>query len=186
MSDELEIELDIVGASEADEEGWIGVDLDCTLAKHTKKEAETNEIGDPILPMVKRVKRWLANGKDVRIFTARLAVGDKKEITRQIQDWCEEHIGVRLPVTNEKDPNLIELWDDRAVQVMPNTGETLQDKLKKKSGKALTAAEQAEILENMQKKLDRTITSLEARMNSPRVRRIVRDKNQLIEQIIDE
>lgn len=40
-----------------------------------------------------------------------------------IENWCLKHIGKKLPVTNIKDFGMIELWDDRAVQVVPNTGE---------------------------------------------------------------
>ena len=36
--------------------------------------------------------------------------------------WCEEHIGARLEVTATKDFEMIELWDDRCVQVIMNTG----------------------------------------------------------------
>jgi hypothetical protein len=34
-----------------------------------------------------------------------------------------DHPLVHLPVTNCKDLNMVELWDDRAVQVVPNTGQ---------------------------------------------------------------
>lgn len=40
-----------------------------------------------------------------------------------IEKWCQMHIGGILPVTNVKDYAMVELWDDRAVQVIPNTGE---------------------------------------------------------------
>ena len=40
-----------------------------------------------------------------------------------IQAWCLEHVGEVLPVTPAKDYDRVELWDDRAVQVIPNTGE---------------------------------------------------------------
>jgi hypothetical protein len=53
--------------------GWIGVDLDGTLAKYGRW-AGPLEIGEPIAPMVARVRQWLAEGKEVRIFTARVAV----------------------------------------------------------------------------------------------------------------
>lgn len=105
--------------------GWIGVDLDGTLAKYGEwKGAE--HIGEPIAPMVERVKRWLAEGREVRIFTARVA-GPRQEMgveaTRAaIERWCLQHIGAVLPVTNEKDYGMVELWDDRAVQVEMNTG----------------------------------------------------------------
>ena len=92
--------------------------------------------------MLIRVKDWLAAGSDVRIFTARvdggevaLAMGDEngeafrdvQRIKGVIEDWCEKHIGVKLPITNRKDYGMVELWDDRCVQVIPNTGMPIKD-----------------------------------------------------------
>ena len=51
--------------------GWIGVDLDGTLAESVKSQAG-EDIGIPVHRMVKQVKKWLARGEDVRIFTARV------------------------------------------------------------------------------------------------------------------
>lgn len=107
---------------------WIGVDLDRTLATFYKF-GDIRDIGDPIWPMVERVKRWVAEGKRVKIMTARIAPPyEPKWVTRldvidAIQKWCVEHLGQKLEVTNEKDMYMIELWDDRAVQVEPNVGE---------------------------------------------------------------
>lgn len=105
--------------------GWIGVDLDGTLAVYDHWRGE-HHIGAPIPKMVERVKSWLSSGQEVRIFTARIS-GDRQGVSpsetyKLIQDWCEEHIGRRLPVTCIKDFGMIELWDDRAVQVEKNTG----------------------------------------------------------------
>jgi hypothetical protein len=105
--------------------GWIGVDLDGTLA-HYEQWVHEHHIGAPIPTMVERVKRWIVEGHEVRIFTARVAVFGQRElnaIRRTIETWCETHIGHKLPVTNVKDYAMIELWDDRAVQVVANTGE---------------------------------------------------------------
>lgn len=105
--------------------GWIGVDLDGTLAHYDKWRGE-HHIGKPIAPMVERVKQWRAEGREVRIFTARVWDGgdgrDVSEVREVIERWCQEHIGEVLPVTNTKDYGMIELWDDRAVQVVPNIG----------------------------------------------------------------
>lgn len=104
------------------EEGWIGVDLDGTLAYYEPKQFP--EIGPPIPLMLERVKGWLAEGKDVRIMTARVAEEkDSYWQERRIQDWCLEYLGIFLPVTATKDMDMIELWDDRAVGVVMNTGE---------------------------------------------------------------
>lgn len=108
--------------------GWIGVDLDGTLAEyHGWKGA--SHIGAPIPRMLERVKAWLAEGKDVRIFTARVyhngmsvRVHEASVARSAIAAWCEEYIGQELRITNVKDYEMVELWDDRAVQVVRNTG----------------------------------------------------------------
>lgn len=104
------------------DKGWIGVDLDSTLAHYTEFTCET-VIGPPVPLMVARVKQWLKEGADVRIFTARIAnATDKEAVIHAIQSWCILHIGRQLRVTNKKDHKMKELWDDRAVRVIPNTG----------------------------------------------------------------
>ncbi len=115
--------------------GWIGVDFDGTLATYGTWLGPEH-MGEPIGPMVERVKRWLAEGREVRIFTARVGAcgrtnGDgnsddeafANQQRAQIERWCLQHIGQVLPVTATKDFGMLELWDDRAVQVRPNTGE---------------------------------------------------------------
>lgn len=113
------------------EKGWIGVDLDATLAYYDGwKGAE--HIGDPVPKMLERVKKWLEEGIEVRIFTARVS-GDGRagiptaEVRKAIEDWCEKHVGRKLAVTCTKDFHMRELWDDRCVQVQPNTGEPVHE-----------------------------------------------------------
>lgn len=109
--------------------GWIGVDLDGTLAFYDTWKGK-GHIGEPVPAMLARVKQWLADGREVRIFTARVSPqacslnGDTLEETAApIYSWCLLHLGVVLPVTHEKDMAMIQLWDDRCVQVLPNTGQ---------------------------------------------------------------
>lgn len=100
--------------------GWIGVDLDGTLAQYAGFKGPEN-VGPPVPRMLERVKAWLAEGREVRIFTARVAGGD--EYSREvIQNWCAANGLPRLAVTNEKDYGMIVLYDDRCVQVEMNTG----------------------------------------------------------------
>lgn len=107
---------------------WIGVDLDGTLAEYNRgdlREHGNTYIGPPIPAMVDRVRDWLNRGYEVRIFTARVSEdhpGELKNIRDAISAWCNIHIGQPLMITNIKDYNMIELWDDRAIQVIPNTG----------------------------------------------------------------
>jgi len=101
--------------------GWYGVDLDGTLAYYAGYQGDT-VIGDPIPRMITRVKEWLTDGKDVRIFTARMSMQNAPAIQQAIEQWCEKYIGQILPVTCRKDPQMIEMWDDRAVRVEQNSG----------------------------------------------------------------
>lgn len=105
--------------------GWIGVDLDGTLAFYVDWVHHAS-IGDPIPAMVDRAKVWLADGYKVKVFTARMSVEDgvmRAEIADAIRKWTKEHLGKALEATCVKDLNMIELWDDRAVGVVHNTGE---------------------------------------------------------------
>ena len=106
--------------------GWIGCDLDGTLAFYDEWHG-VNHIGDPIPEMQKRVKEWIANNQEVRIFTARVALSNpnRLEARSAIQQWCLEHFGVKLRVTAEKDFDMIELWDDRCICVERNTGKII-------------------------------------------------------------
>jgi Rieske Fe-S protein len=102
---------------------WIGVDLDGTLAEYHGWQGVMH-IGPPVPAMLERVKLWLAEGRDVRIFTARVTDGEVAAITA-IETWCTEHLGCILPITNVKDFGMVELWDDRAITVEQNTGKPL-------------------------------------------------------------
>lgn len=105
--------------------GWIGVDLDGTLAEYHGWK-DVNHIGPPVPAMLERVKAWLAAGEDVRIFTARVSNPEQEvQSRRAIQFWCTEHIGKELPITCRKDFQMRELYDDRCVTVEQNTGRLL-------------------------------------------------------------
>jgi len=86
---------------------WYGVDFDKTLA---------DESGQPIQDMVERVEEALAKGLDVRIFTAR----DPKD-DAEIKLFCRKYFGKELPITDTKDYEMEEMWDDKAV----NPGDTM-------------------------------------------------------------
>lgn len=133
--------------------GWIGVDLDGTLFEY-HQWVGWNVFGAPIPLMVARVQRWHAEGREVKIVTARVGLprffgltnnrtklsavtrhlcrvtGEKFSdlmMETAIQRHCIEHVGFAMPVQCYKDVDMLELWDDRAVQVVPNTGRTLAE-----------------------------------------------------------
>jgi len=110
--------------------GWIGVDLDGTLAEYHGWKGVEN-IGKPVPKMVERVKNWLASGKQVKIMTARGSGGDSQNALPHIQKWLADVFGEdgeKIPVVHQKDFKMIELWDDRCIQVIPNTGERADGK----------------------------------------------------------
>ncbi len=110
------------------------VDFDATLARYNGWN--NGELGEPVREMVERVKRWLKDGEKVVIFTARVSVtgaysmeshsyADQTFADEQralIEQWCLKHIGQILPVTAIKQFDFTEIWDDRAVPVIPNIG----------------------------------------------------------------
>ena len=134
--------------------GYIAVDLDGTLARYEGWNG--GSIGEPIMPMVNRVKGWLAAGHTVKIFTARMHghgmtvdVDGRfvpQDVLTPIQEWCAKHIGQVLEVTNKKDFGMIVLYDDRCVQVVANTGELVgssKDRKRKPYKKTLASIQPA-------------------------------------------
>ena len=107
---------------ETDNKGWIGVDLDGTLARYDGWYGPAH-IGEPIESMVERVHKWIAEGVEVRIFTARASV---PEYVPFVEKWLKKNGLPPLKVTNVKDFKMIVLWDDRCVEVGTNTGEPKQ------------------------------------------------------------
>lgn len=105
---------------------WIGVDFDGTLAMDIKeKDAQGFGIpGPPVPAMLARVKRWLDEGREVRIFSGRAR---DKANTQIVLDWLREHGLPMLEVTATKDREMIALYDDRAITVEKNTGALFHD-----------------------------------------------------------
>ena len=102
--------------------GWIACDLDGTLAYYDIWRGP-DHIGHPIPEMMEKVKAKLAEGIEVRIFTARACIPEQ---IPPVEAWLEENGLGGLKVTNVKDFCMIEQWDDRCKQVIPNTGEFLE------------------------------------------------------------
>jgi hypothetical protein len=100
---------------------WIGVDLDGTLAKY-HDNIVGNMIGEVVEPMKSLILDWIEEDIEVKIFTARLTTGDKNTAIKNIQNWLVKNGMPKLDVTNVKDYYMMELYDDRAVQVEFNTG----------------------------------------------------------------
>lgn len=100
---------------------WVGYDLDASLAEYDHWRG-IEHIGKPIPLSVRRIRKLLARGIQVRIFTARLSNSGAEWYVRQ---WCKEHIGCELPVTNVKDMYCVRIYDDRARRIETNTGRLL-------------------------------------------------------------
>lgn len=98
------------------ERPWIGVDLDGTLAEY---HGWSENIGKPVPLMMERIYKWLHEGTRVKIFTARAA---HPEMVQAVKDWLRKVGLPDLEVTNQKDMMMTQLWDDRCIQVIANTG----------------------------------------------------------------
>ena len=158
--------------------GWYGFDLDGTLAKYDGWKG-IDHIGEPIKPMVDLIKRMHAEGKVVKILTARVApranieirsnpyptdhavydaVGrDNEERYRDIYrapkwtacdfiyDWCLRNLGFLPEIVYQKDHLMLELYDDRVKQVVPNEGILVED-LYRECGRMLKEAHADNVL----------------------------------------
>jgi len=128
-------------------EGWIGFDLDGTLAKYDGWQG-LDHIGEPIEAMVRLAKKFHAEGKHIKILTARVAprqnedgvFGEQGIILKNeygvdqhyvasyfIRKWCEANLGFVPEIVHQKDHLMLELYDDRVKQVVPNKGVLVED-----------------------------------------------------------
>lgn len=99
-------------------QGHIAVDLDGTLASFNGWHGPEH-IGLPVPVMLERVKQWLKNGIEVKIFTARACI---PEYVPYVKQWLKDNGLPDLEVTNKKDFSTLEIWDDIAVGIIPNSG----------------------------------------------------------------
>lgn len=127
--------------------GWYGFDLDGTLAKYDGWKG-IDHIGEPVKPMVDLIKKMHEDGKVVKILTARIAPhkledgavgesyitipdgegGAKRNYAHQfINDWCHFNLGFIPEIVYQKDHLMLELYDDRVKQVIPNEGVLVED-----------------------------------------------------------
>lgn len=116
-------ELTPISAPKPKDQPWTGYDLDKTLATDHGWKGPTH-IGEPT-PLVENAKKDIADGKDVRIFSARVAEDPKGIARAAIEAWSHRNLGQAVPVTHEKDRWMERLYDDRARQVEPNTGKVV-------------------------------------------------------------
>lgn len=97
---------------------WLGVGFDGTLA--ACPEGPPPEQPGPAVPnMVKRVQDWLDQGLTVKVFTWR---GATEEGRAEVRAWLLREGLPELEVTDTKDFDMVEFWDCRGVQVIPNSG----------------------------------------------------------------
>lgn len=107
----------------SESKGWYAIDLDGSLAEYDVWRGEEH-IGEPVPKMLERVKQWITEGKEVRVLTAR---AHSKENIKVVREWLDKNGLPEVGVTNKKDFQMIELWDDRCVQVIPNTGMSVKE-----------------------------------------------------------
>jgi hypothetical protein len=103
------------------------VDWDGTLVEyHGWKGA--GAFGAPIPKMVAQVRKWLAEGHEVIIFTSRVSVEhapmDVMENAQAIDRLLREMNLPQLEITANKYIRISEFWDDRGVNVERNTGKS--------------------------------------------------------------
>lgn len=101
----------------------IALDLDGTLAFYDKWRG-IDHIGEPIPEMMKKVRKWIEDGDDIEIFTARVS-GDANEATLatwHIDQWLRKHDLPPFTISCIKKKKYDLFMDDRAISVVKNRG----------------------------------------------------------------
>lgn len=120
---------------EQEDPEWWGVDFDGTLAHYDEWEGASH-VGAPIKGTIDLVKKILRSGHAVKIFTARVAdPKQRRAATDAIEKFCQKHFGRKLPVTNQKDPGMVGLIDDKVqmIRMAQNKG-TVRERSVDKGG----------------------------------------------------
>lgn len=146
--------------------GWFAFGVDGTIAEYFGWVPD-GSIGKPIPSMIRRIKRYLKEGRDVRLCTARVNPAGRAAFPEQfeaqkgiINAWCMEYIGQTLPICYEKDLHMALLFDDRAMQVIPNTGVLVQEELRRAVSALQLIAKPAAALDLGMKRSEVAIASL--------------------------
>ncbi len=103
---------------------YVAFDLDGTVALYEGWKGLTH-IGEPIPVMLDFIKAHIDSGIPVVIMTARVASLDKNKVQiakDTIDAYFTKHLGQTLPLTCIKDKHMVRLYDDRAREVILNTG----------------------------------------------------------------
>ena len=91
-------------------QGWIGIDIDGTLA-HYDGWRGPDHFGAVIEPMRVRLEQWRQSGVEVRIFTARAC---DPALVPSIQRWLDSLELGDIAITHRKDYHLLQVWDEFA------------------------------------------------------------------------
>jgi hypothetical protein len=103
----------------------VAFDLDGTLAEYNGYVP--HHVGAPVPVMVDKAKAHIVAGDEIRVLTARMSHGNPDATAALVQAWCQEHLGVSPVVTCVKSSDIGILYDDKARQVIPNTGLVVSD-----------------------------------------------------------
>lgn len=112
---------------------WIGFDFDGTIAHTVKGKFKPEHIGEPIPKMIFLLKQYINDGKEVKIFSARVSTnGTIPSIYNALlsrfymNKWCIKHIGRKIDIVCQKDFLMVKLYDDLAIRVIKDTGEIVE------------------------------------------------------------
>lgn len=101
----------------------IAVDLDGTLAEYNGWRG-MEHIGAPVQNIVTALKYHQSQGAKIWIFTARVSDDNEApQATFHIKNWLKRYNIEVDGITAVKHKFFTEIWDDRAIQVVRNTGQ---------------------------------------------------------------
>jgi hypothetical protein len=126
----------VTEANSMSTKAWFGFDIDKT-AFVDEEGSRGGAIGEPVQGIIRRIKYFLRTGRTVCIVTARV---NPREPDWQAQSVIVhnalvaalgEEMANQISIRCDKDRHMIDLYDDRTKQVIPNRGILVQNELRR-------------------------------------------------------
>lgn len=115
---------------------WWGFDIDKTIAVD-EGGTRGGVIGAPIKSLIRRMKYYIRTGRKVNIVTARVHPSEPDAAMQHavVRQFLGENFtpmeALLIDIRCDKDRSMIELFDDRVAQVIPNKGILVREELRR-------------------------------------------------------
>lgn len=130
------VEMMVARIKKMHDEGKVVKILTARVAPRLNPETATTRyplyVGEDIGDVPEYAAKWMQSMKEAghlndQVEACRFYFKEEWTAHDFVADWCLEHLGFLPEITHEKDHLMLELYDDRVKQVVPNEGLLVED-----------------------------------------------------------